>query len=311
MTSSTSIELAGVRLKNPFIMASGTFGFGQEYSRFYDLNLLGGISSKGLTLLPKAGNRGIRVYETAAGMMNSVGLENPGVEAFLANELDRMTAWDTAILINLGGGCLEDYREGAELIEADRLNRVREARRGADMIELNISCPNVKEGGIAFGIDTEEARRVVRSVRRATRLPLAVKLSPGAKDIAEMAAMCEAEGADAVSLVNTFTAMKIDVRQRKSVFANGYAGLSGPAIKPIALRLVHQAAKAVRIPVIGMGGIASAEDAVEFIMAGAHAVQVGTYNFVNLRAGAELERDLRALMEAEGIMSLDEIRGII
>jgi len=311
MTISTSTEIAGVRFKNPFIMASGTFGFGKEYSRFYDLNLLGGISGKGLTLHPKAGNKGTRVYETAAGMMNSVGLENPGVEAFLAGELDRMTAWDTAVLINLGGGTVEEYRAGAELIEADRLARVRDNRRGADMIELNISCPNVKEGGIAFGIDTGEARKVVREVRRATKLPLAVKLSPGAKDIAEMAAMCEEEGADAVSLVNTFTAMKIDVRERKSVFANGYAGLSGPAIKPIALRLVHQAAKAVSIPVIGMGGISSAEDAVEFIMAGAHAVQVGTYNFVNLRAGAELTQGLRAFMEEEGIASLEEIRGII
>ncbi|WP_438432191.1 dihydroorotate dehydrogenase [Gorillibacterium sp. sgz500922] len=311
MTISTSTEIAGVRFKNPFIMASGTFGFGKEYARFYDLSLLGGISSKGLTLHPKAGNKGNRVYETAAGMMNSVGLENPGVEAFLDGELDRMTSWDTAILLNLGGGSVEDYREAAERIEADRLARIRDNRRGADMIELNISCPNVKEGGIAFGIDTGEARKVVRAVRAVTRMPLAVKLSPGAKDIAEMAAMCEGEGADAVSLVNTFTAMKIDIRKRKSVFANGYAGLSGPAIKPIALRLVHQAAKAVKIPVIGMGGISSAEDAVEFIMAGAHAVQVGTYNFVNLRAGAELERDLRAFMEAEGISSLDEIRGIV
>ncbi|WP_058303676.1 dihydroorotate dehydrogenase [Gorillibacterium timonense] len=311
MTNSTFTEIAGVRFKNPFIMASGTYGFGKEYSRFVDLNKLGGISGKGLTLHPKAGNKGIRVYETAAGMMNSVGLENPGIEAFLTKELDRMTAWDTAILINLGGGTLDEYREGAALIEADRLRRERDNKRGADMIELNISCPNVKEGGIAFGIDTEAARKVVREVRRATKLPLAVKLSPGAKDIAEMASMCEDEGADAVSLINTFSAMKIDVRNRKSVFANGYAGLSGPAIKPIALRMVHQAAKAVRIPVIGMGGISSAEDAVEFIMAGAHAVQIGTYNFVNLRAGAELAQDLVTFMEEEGISSLDEIRGII
>lgn len=311
MKISTSTEIAGVRFKNPFIMASGTFGFGKEYSRYVDLNRLGGISGKGLTLNPKAGNKGTRVYETAAGMMNSVGLENPGIDAFLKEELDRMTEWDTAILINLGGGTLDEYREGAEKIEADRLNRERLNKRGADMIELNISCPNVKEGGIAFGIDTEAARKVVREVRRATRLPLAVKLSPGAKDIAEMASMCEEEGADAVSLINTFTAMKIDIRKRKSVFANGYAGLSGPAIKPIALRMVHQAARAVSIPVIGMGGICSAEDAVEFIMAGAHAVQIGTYNFVNLRAGEEMAQDLIAFMEAEGIASLDEIRGII
>jgi len=308
---STAIDIAGVHLKNPIIMASGTYGFGKEYARYVDPALLGGISGKGLTLHAKAGNRGIRVYETPSGLLNSVGLENPGVQGFLDKELDMMAAWDTAVLLNLGGGTLEDYVEGTRLIEADHERRKREGRRGVDMLELNISCPNVKEGGMAFGVDTEVARGVVRAVRRATSLPLAVKLSPNAHDIASMAVMCEAEGADAISLINTLSGMKIDVRKRQSVFANLYAGLSGPAIKPIALRMVHQASKAVSIPVIGMGGIASAEDAVEFIMAGAHAVQVGTYNFMNLRAGEELVTGLAQFMEAEGIASLAEIRGII
>ncbi|MCL6458092.1 MAG: dihydroorotate dehydrogenase, partial [Gorillibacterium sp.] len=257
---STVTNIAGVSFKNPFIMASGTYGFGREYAQYNDPNKLGGISGKGLTLHAKAGNRGIRVYETASGLLNSVGLENPGIEAFLERELDVMTSWDTAVLLNLGGGTLEDYVQGTQLINEDNDRRKRESRRGVDMIELNISCPNVKEGGMAFGVDTEVARTVVRGVRQATHLPLAVKLSPNAQDIAAMAAMCEEEGADAISLVNTFSGMKIDVRKRQSVFANLYAGLSGPAIKPIALRMVHQVAKAVSIPVIGMGGISSAED---------------------------------------------------
>ncbi|MBC8079736.1 MAG: dihydroorotate dehydrogenase [Gorillibacterium sp.] len=308
---STVTNIAGVSFKNPFIMASGTYGFGKEYAKYADLNKLGGISGKGLTLLPKAGNRGIRVYETASGMLNSVGLENPGIEGFLKKELDDMTSWDTAVLLNLGGGTIEDYIQGIHLINEDHKRRKQDNRRGVDMIELNISCPNVKEGGMAFGVETEVAREVVRKVRQATQLPLAIKLSPNARDIAAMARMCEDEGADAISLVNTFSGMKIDVRKRQSVFANLYAGLSGPAIKPIALRMVHQAAKAVSIPVIGMGGITTAEDAVEFIMAGAHAVQVGTYNFMNLRAGEELAEGLVQFMEKEKISSLDEIRGII
>lgn len=308
---SMATDIAGVRFKNPIVMASGTFGFGKEYGKLYDISRLGGISGKGLTLHPKAGNAGIRVFETPSGMLNSVGLENPGIPAFLEKECPYWETLDTARIVNLGGGTLEDYVRGAELIQEDADRRACEGRQAVDMIELNISCPNVKEGGIAFGIRTPAAQEVVRAVRRATRLPLAVKLSPNAEDIAGMAEMCEAEGADAVSLINTISGMKIDVRRRRSVFENLYAGLSGPAIKPVALRMVHQVAHRVSIPVIGMGGIASATDIVEFIMAGAAVVQVGTYNFMRLRAGVELLEGLERWMAEEGVHSLDEIRGIV
>ncbi|MFF2911329.1 dihydroorotate dehydrogenase [Paenibacillus sp. NPDC057934] len=306
-----SAKIGNVHFKNPIVMASGTFGFGHEYGKMYDVSTLGGISGKGLTLHPKAGNPGIRVYETASGMLNSVGLENPGIEAFLAKECPYWETLDTVRIVNLGGGTLEDYVLGAELIQRDADARERAGTTAVDMIELNISCPNVKEGGIAFGIKTPAAQEVVRAVRRATRLPLAVKLSPQAEDIAVMAQMCEAEGADAVSLINTISGMKIDVRKRSSVFNNLYAGLSGPAIKPVALRMVHQVAKNVNIPVMGMGGITSATDIIEFIMAGATVVQVGTYNFMNLRGGSTLVDELWNFMEEEKISSLDEIRGII
>jgi len=293
-------------------MASGTFGFGREYGELYDLNKLGGIVSKGLTLHPRQGNRGTRIWETASGLLNSVGLENPGVEAFLADELDGMTAWRAAAIVNLGGGCLEDYAQGAARIAEASRERIRGGKRGVDMLELNISCPNVRAGGIQFGVETEAARGIVRGVRRAAAdLPLAVKLSPNARDIADMARMCEAEGADAISLINAIPGMKIDIRRRRSVFDNQYAGLSGPAIKPIALRLVHQAAKAVSLPVIGIGGIASAEDIVEFVMAGASAVQIGTANFMDLHIGATLADELIAVMNREGIASLEEIRGVL
>lgn len=308
---SMTCNIAGVELKNPVIMASGTFGFGREYAQFYDPCLLGGISGKGITLHPRAGNKGSRMQETASGMMNSVGLENPGVEAFLRDELESMTQWDTAVMINLGGADIEEYVKAASIINDACAAQRREGLRTADMLELNISCPNVKEGGMQFGIRTEVARQVVRAVRMATALPLIVKLSPGAEDLTAMAVMCEEEGADGISLVNTFQAMKIDIRRRRSAFQHTYAGLSGPAIKPIALRMVHQTAQAVRIPVIGMGGITSAEDIVEFIMAGAAAVQVGTYNFMNLRAGMELISGLEAWMRQEKVQTLDEIRGIV
>lgn len=309
--SKMDTTIAGVHFKNPIIMASGTFGFGREYGKLYDVSCLGGISGKGLTLHPKAGNPGIRVYETASGMLNSVGLENPGVAAFLEKECPYWETLDTARLVNLGGGTLEDYVLGAEMIQQDAEARAAQGKTAVDMIELNISCPNVKEGGIAFGIKTAEAQKVVKAVRRATKLPLAIKLSPGAENIVEMAQMCQEEGADAVSLINTISGMKIDVRRRSSVFNNLYAGLSGPAIKPVALRMVHQVAQNVSIPVIGMGGITSATDIIEFIMAGAAVIQVGTYNFMNLRAGSQLTQELEQFMIQENIQSLDEIRGII
>ncbi|WP_433749047.1 dihydroorotate dehydrogenase [Paenibacillus amylolyticus] len=308
---SMACNIAGVSMKNPIIMASGTFGFGREYAEYYDPAILGGIAGKGLTLHPRAGNTGSRIDETASGMLNSVGLENPGVAAFLQEELDEMTKWDTAVIANVGGSNLDEYVQAIALITENAQKRRTMHCRGVDMIELNISCPNVKQGGLQFGIQTETAREVVRQVRNVTTLPLVVKLSPNAENITQMAYMCEEEGADGVSLVNTFSAMKIDIRRRRSVFANTYAGLSGPAIKPIALRMVHQVAQAVSIPVIGMGGICSVEDIVEFIMVGASAVQVGTYNFVHLRAGAELVEGLEQWMQREKVYALDEIRGVI
>ncbi|CAH1221787.1 Dihydroorotate dehydrogenase B (NAD(+)), catalytic subunit [Paenibacillus plantiphilus] len=308
---SLACELAGVQLSNPILMASGTFGFGKPYAALYPLDKLGGIVTKGLTLQARPGNTGTRVFETDSGLINSIGLENPGIPTFLEREWEEMMQYGTAIIVNLGGGSIREYAEGAMLItEASRESK-KNGRRAVDMIELNISCPNVKEGGLQYGVDTDRAREVVRAVRMATDLPLLVKLSPSARDLTEMARMCEAEGADGLSLINTIQAMAIDIRKKRSVFDGLYAGLSGPAIKPIALRMVHQVSHAVDIPVIGIGGIASAEDILEFIMAGAAAVQIGTYNFMRLRAGAALEDELRELMAQEGIRSLDEIRGII
>lgn len=308
---SMTCEVAGVRLKNPIIMASGTFGFGKPFAELYPLDMLGGIATKGLTLFPRPGNDGTRLFETASGLLNSIGLENPGIPTFLDRELDVMTSRAPAVIVNLGGSSIEEYIGGAALItEACRTRRAA-GRRGADLLELNISCPNVKEGGIQFGIETEKARDVVRRVRAVTDLPLLVKLSPSAYDLVGIAVMCQNEGADGLSLINTFQAMAIDIHRRRNVFRNLYVGLSGPAIKPIALRMVHQVAKAVTIPVIGIGGISSVEDIVEFIMAGATAVQVGTYNFTNLRAGATLSEGLHAWMVKEKINSFEEIRGII
>lgn len=295
------VNLCGFELKNPIIMASGTFGFGKEYGEIYDVSLLGGISSKGLTLIAKPGNEGMRVHETPSGMMNSVGLENPGVQGFIDRELDDFSKIDTCRIVNLGGGCEDDYVEGARLLDD----------KDFDIVELNISCPNVKHGGMAFGIKSEVAREVVRSVRKATKKPLIVKLSPNAEDIVEMAKVCQEEGADGISLVNTFKAMAIDIHKKRPVFNNVTAGLSGPAIKPIALRMVYEVCQAVTIPVVGMGGIMTAEDVIEFIMAGATCVQIGTANFTNPRIGQDIIADLNRFMDENGIKSLDEIRGII
>lgn len=295
------VNLCGFELKNPIIMASGTFGFGKEYGEIYDVSLLGGISSKGLTLVAKPGNEGMRVHETPSGMMNSVGLENPGVQGFIDKELPDFSRLDTCRIVNLGGGCEDDYVEGARLLDD----------KDFDIVELNISCPNVKHGGMAFGIESEVAREVIRSVRKATKKPLIVKLSPNAEDIVEMAKVCQEEGADGISLVNTFKAMAIDIHKRRPVFNNVTAGLSGPAIKPIALRMVYEVCQAVTIPVVGMGGIMTAEDVIEFIMAGATCVQLGTANFANPKIGQEIIEDLNRFMDENGIKSLDEIRGII
>lgn len=296
-----NVKFGNIEFKNPLVMASGTFGFGKEYAEIYDIEKLGGISSKGLTLEKRDGNKGMRVHETPSGMMNSVGLENPGVRGFIKNELQFFKELDTVRIANLGGGTLDDYIRGVELLNDQPI----------DMIELNISCPNVKAGGMAFGIKNEVAREVVRAVRAKTKLPLVVKLSPNAEDIVGMAKVCEEEGADGISLVNTFKAMAIDINKKKPVFENIYAGLSGPAIKPIALRMVHEVCKAVNIPVMGMGGITNWQDAIEFIMAGATCVQVGTANFINPRIGLDIIKGIEDYMDREGIKSLDEIRGIV
>lgn len=299
MKLSTTIN--GIDFKNPVIAASGTFGFGEEFNELYDVSCLGGISSKGLTIHPKDGNEGIRIYETPSGMMNSVGLQNPGIDAFIAEGIAKMRRFNTVLIANMGGHSMEDYVCGTEkLSNAD-----------IDMLELNISCPNVKSGGMAFGLKAEVAREVVQEVRKVCHKPLIVKLSPNAENIVEMATACVEAGADALSLVNTFQAMAIDIHRRTPIFNNVYAGLSGPAIKPIALRMVHSVCKQVNVPVIGIGGIATATDILEFIMAGAAAVQIGTSNFNNPIIGKQIIEDLEQLCEKEGIADINEVRGII
>lgn len=295
-----SVNVAGVSFKNPIIAASGTFGFGDEYNELYDVGCLGGISSKGLTLHGKDGNEGIRVWETASGMMNSVGLQNPGVEHFIQEGIAQMRRFGNVLIANMGGHSMDDYITGASML----------SNADIDMLELNISCPNVKSGGMAFGIKAEVAREVVTEVRKVCTKPLMVKLSPNAENIVDMALACEEAGADALSLVNTFQAMAIDIHKRKPVFNNVYAGLSGAAIKPIALRMVHSVCKNVKVPVVGMGGIYTATDVLEFIMAGAQAVQIGTVNFNNPLAGREILDDLVRLCEKEGIADINEIRGV-
>lgn len=299
MKLSTTIN--GIDFKNPVIAASGTFGFGEEFNELYDVSCLGGISSKGLTIHPKDGNEGIRIYETPSGMMNSVGLQNPGIDAFIAEGIAKMRRFNTVLIANMGGHSMEDYVCGTEkLSNAD-----------IDMLELNISCPNVKSGGMAFGLKADVAKEVVREVRNVCHKPLIVKLSPNAENIVEMATACVEAGADALSLVNTFQAMAIDIHRRTPIFNNVYAGLSGPAIKPIALRMVHSVCKQVNVPVIGIGGIATATDILEFIMAGAAAVQIGTSNFNNPIIGKQIIEDLEQLCEKEGIADINEVRGII
>lgn len=291
----------GIEFKNPILTASGTFGFGEEFSEIYDLSKLGGICSKGLTLNERQGNSGIRIWETPMGLMNSIGLQNPGVDSFITNELPRMKSYDTVIIANLGGHCEEDYFEGIyKLNETD-----------TDLIELNISCPNVKTGGMAFGVKSSVAYNIVSKVKRICKKPLMVKLSPNAESISEMAIACEAAGADGISLINTIQAMAIDIKKRKPVFNNVYAGLSGPCVKPIALRMVHEASKNVKIPICGLGGIMTVEDVVEFIMAGATLVQLGTANFIKPDIAVDIINGLLEYMDREGIKSLDEIRGII
>lgn len=294
-------SFAGVEFKNPVALASGTCGFGRELNEYFDIQKLGGLCSKGLTLHAHGGNDGIRIWETPSGIMNSVGLENPGVDGFIEKELDWINGKDLVNIVNLGGHSLEDYLAGIE-----KLNPVK-----LDILELNISCPNVKCGGMNFGVKTEMAREVVKAARAACKHKLVIKMSPNAEDVVSLARMCEEEGADGVSLTNTVLAMAIDINKKAAVFNNVYAGLSGPAIKPISLRMVHQVCQAVKIPVMGIGGITTWQDAIEFIMAGATVIQLGTASFMKPAIAVDVIDGMEKYMEQNNISDLDEIRGII
>ena len=301
MSKRLETVFAGVTFKNPVALASGTCGFGKEFNEYFDIQKLGGLCSKGLTLHARGGNDGIRIWETPSGIMNSVGLENPGVQHFIDCDLDRMNKLDLVNIVNLGGHSMEDYLEAVKLLNDHPL----------DLLELNISCPNVKAGGMNFGVKTEMARQVVREIRDVCKHKLVIKLSPNAEDIVSLAKACEEEGADGVSLTNTFLAMAIDLKKKKPVFNNTYAGLSGPAIKPIALRMVHQVSHAVNIPVMGIGGITTWQDAIEFIMAGATCVQIGTSSFMNPSLAVDVIDGMEAYLEQNNIENIQEIRGII
>jgi dihydroorotate dehydrogenase (NAD+) catalytic subunit len=296
-----STDFAGLHLANPVIAASGSFGYGHEYEGLVDASSLGGIATKGLTLGPRAGNRGLRLHETPAGLMNSIGLENPGIPAFIEKELPGLRSLGTIVFANLSGGSLEEYSGGAALLDA---------ARGVDAIELNISCPNIRQGGMNFGLEAGVAAEVVALVRAATNKPLIVKLSPNAPDLVGVARACVASGADALSLVNTFKALAIDIDRARPVFDNLTAGLSGPAIRPIALRMVWEVVEAVEVPVIGMGGIETARDALEFLLAGAVAVQVGTATFANPDAMRDIISGIAGFLRAGRRSSLREIIGL-
>lgn len=297
----TKVNICDIEFKNPVIAASGTFGFSRDYVDFLPLSKLGGICTNGITLNKKEGNKGIRIYETTGGLLNSIGLQNPGIDSFIKDELPFMKKHNTVIIANVGGSSIEEYVE-----VVNRLNNT-----SVDMIELNISCPNVKEGGMAFGIKSNIAYKVVSEVRQVCEKPLIVKLSPNAENILDMAEKCTKGGADSLSLVNTFNGMAIDINKREPVFNNITAGLSGPCIKPIALRMVYEVAKAVDIPVIGIGGIIDYKDAIEFIMAGAYAIQVGSGNFIKPDLTIDIIKGMEDFMKQEGIKSINEIRGII
>ncbi|MGI6056367.1 MAG: dihydroorotate dehydrogenase [Bilifractor sp.] len=295
------VNIAGVELKNPVMTASGTFGSGEEYSKFVDLNRLGAVVTKGVANVPWPGNPTPRVAEVYGGMLNAIGLQNPGVEVFCRRDLPFLKKYDTKIIVNVCGHSIEEYTEVVERL----------ADEPVDMLEINISCPNVREGGIAFGTVPSAAEKITRACRDAAKQPIIMKLSPNVTDIGEMARAVEAGGADAVSLINTLTGMKIDVNRRKFVLANRTGGMSGPAVKPIALRMVYEAAHAVHLPVIGMGGIATAEDALEFILAGATAVSVGTANFSNPRATLDVAEGIDRYLEENGIDSVQDLIGAV
>lgn len=295
-----AVNLAGIKLKNPVITASGTFGFGREYSKLYDLSKLGGITVKGLTLEPREGNKPPRIAETPAGMLNSVGLQNPGVDYFMEKELPFLRHYDVAVIANIAGNTVEEYCKMTERLG----NHV-------DGIELNISCPNVKEGGVAFGTKCDSVYYITRKVKEYCKVPLIVKLSPNVTDITEIAAAAKEGGADVVSLINTLLGMAIDINTRKPVLANTVGGLSGPAVKPVAVRMVWQVAEAVSTPIIGMGGISCWQDAVEFILAGASAVSIGTANFINPYAPLEILDGLKNYLTKNNFNSINELKGNI
>ena len=297
----TAVNLAGVELKNPVMTASGTFGSGQEYSDFVDLSRLGAVVTKGVANVPWPGNPTPRIAETHSGMMNAIGLQNPGIDVFCQRDIPFLRQYDTKIIVNVCGKTTEDYCQVVERL----------AGEDVDMLEINISCPNVKEGGIAFGQNPKAVEEITAEVKKRARQPVIMKLSPNVTDISEMARAAEAGGADVLSLINTLTGMKIDIHKRAFALANKTGGVSGPAIKPIAVRMVYQAANAVKIPVIGMGGIATAEDAIEFILAGASAVSVGTANFFNPAATVEVAEGIEKYMETYGFHTVSEMTGLV
>ena len=295
-----SVKLGPLRLPNPVMTASGTFGYGREYEPFTDIESIGAVVVKGISLLPRPGNPPPRIVETACGMLNAIGLENVGVTAFISEKMPYLRSHGCRVIVNVLGDSIEEY---CCLVE--RLNGV----EGVHGVELNISCPNVKKGGVAFGANESMAHEVTRAVRKVTHLPLIVKLSPNVTDIGAMAHAVEEGGADAVSLINTLIGMAISIKTKKPILANTFGGLSGPAIKPVALRMVYQVAERVKIPIIGIGGISSWQDAIEFILAGATAIQVGTANFVNPKATDEIREGIKAYLVEQGIGSLGELIG--
>ena len=296
-----SVNIAGVELKNPVMTASGTFGSGAEYSEFVDLNRLGGVVTKGVANVPWPGNPTPRIAETHAGMLNAVGLQNPGIDVFAKRDIPFLKNYDTKIIVNVCGRTTEDYCEVVERL----------ADEPVDLLEINISCPNVKEGGIAFGQNPKAIEAITSELKKRAKQPIIMKLSPNVTDITEMARAAEAGGADALSLINTLTGMKIDINRRAFALANKTGGLSGPAIKPVAVRMVYQTAHAVKLPIIGMGGIATAEDAIEFMMAGATGISVGTVNFVNPRATVDIVEGIEKFMKEQKIEDIREIIGCV
>lgn len=297
----TNVTIAGVTLKNPVMTASGTFGSGMEYSDFVDLNRLGAVVTKGVANVPWQGNPTPRVAEVYGGMLNAIGLQNPGIDVFVERDIPFLKNYDTCVIVNVCGKTVEDYLE-----VVDRLSD-----EPVDLLEINVSCPNVKEGAIAFGQKAECLYDITSQIKKHAKQPVIMKLSPNVTDITEMAKAAEAAGADALSMINTITGMKIDIHKRKFVLANKTGGLSGPAIKPVAVRMVYQAAHAVKIPIIGMGGIANAEDAIEFLLAGASAIAVGAMNFVNPYATIEIIEGIEAYMRSNSIEDIREIIGAV